>query len=223
MTTYWTFDPAIRAIVAFPSEIGIVSKERAVRAYRLSSYYFSKTVSEIQLLVLLPTFFYTSCYWMAGLSGVKEFFTTLPILLLNVVSAQGLGLLLGALISNIKASLNTCNTLILISLLFSGFITQTFPTWMHWAKYFSMIHYTISAISIITLNDMEHVSCKLTAVANFPKCIRNSSEFVTSEDVLLDAGIDLPVYWYICMMLVVLIISRVATYYALRVKYTQLK
>jgi uncharacterized protein involved in cysteine biosynthesis len=70
---------------------------------------------------------------------------------------QGLGLFLGAAIPNVKISFLTTNTLILIALLFSGFITQSIPDWISWVKYLSHIHYPLSAICLIVFDNMEPV------------------------------------------------------------------
>jgi len=57
-----------------PTERGVISKERAAGAYRLSAYYIAKTVSELPIKIVIPTLFYTFVYWMSGLNDVAVFF-----------------------------------------------------------------------------------------------------------------------------------------------------
>ncbi|XP_045173292.2 uncharacterized protein LOC123534894 [Mercenaria mercenaria] len=214
--TFWTFAPAFEAILAFPAEIRVISKERAAGAYRLSAYYFAKTISELPLLFLMPTLFYTIIYWMAGLNGVQEFFITWPILIMSVFSAQGLGYFLGAAIPDVKIAFLTGNTVILISLLFSGFITQSIPQWISWVKYLSHIHYPLSAICIIVFDNMEPLPCNGTSVRDFPKCLQNETAVITSKDILYEAGMVLPIYCYLATFALIFIFLRVAAYLALR-------
>ncbi|XP_052797603.1 uncharacterized protein LOC128229820 [Mya arenaria] len=215
--TFWTFEPAIQAILTFPTERGIISKERAAGAYRLSAYYLAKTVSELPLKIVVPSLFYTFVFWMSGLGNVRQFFMTWPILMLSVFSAQGLGLLIGALFTNMKASMLSGNTVILVSLLFSGFITQRFPWWMDWARYISHIQYPLSAITIITLQGLEPISCLSTSVSRYQTCLHDVNATVTSGDILKEAGIVLPLHCYISTLACLLVILRVLVYVVLRV------
>ena len=59
-------------------------------------------------------------------------------------------------------------------------------------------------------------SCNATSVSTFPKCLRNGTDHVTSQDVLQNAGIDLPIYCYISTLFIIFIVVRVAAYLALR-------
>ncbi|XP_052215978.1 uncharacterized protein LOC127834288 isoform X2 [Dreissena polymorpha] len=216
--TFWTFEPAIQAVLTFPSERGLITKERSAGAYRLSAYYLARTVSELPLQIVVPTLFYTFVYWMAGLNDVTVFFMTLPILLLSVISAQGFGLLIGALYSNMKVALLAGNTCILTWLLFSGFITQTIPWWLRWARYVSHIQYPLSAITIITFRGLEPVSCNNTAVSSMSKCSDDVNAFITADDILHHAGIVLPLHCYISTLAIVCIVVRIAVYISLRVR-----
>ena len=56
--------------------------------YHLSAYYLSKTVSELPLVVVQPTFFLIITYWIVGLHGVASFFGTLLVIITNSIVAQ---------------------------------------------------------------------------------------------------------------------------------------
>lgn len=75
-------------LLSVPDERGVVSRERLAGTYRLSAYYLAKLVSELPLQIIIPTFFYIFVYWMAGLGGVSQFFTTWLLLLLSIATAQ---------------------------------------------------------------------------------------------------------------------------------------
>ncbi|WAR01371.1 hypothetical protein MAR_007929 [Mya arenaria] len=111
-----------------------------------------------------------------------------------------------------KASMLSGNTVILVSLLFSGFITQRFPWWMDWARYISHIQYPLSAITIITLQGLEPIS-----VSRYQTCLHDVNATVTSGDILKEAGIVLPLHCYISTLACLLVILRVLVYVVLRV------
>ena len=71
-----------------PAERTVISKERSSGSYHLSAYYIAKTVSELPLLVILPTIFIIIVYWSAGLNGAASFFWSWFILLLSGLAAQ---------------------------------------------------------------------------------------------------------------------------------------
>ena len=56
--------------------------------YHLSAYYLAKTVSELPLVILQPTFYLIVTYWIVGLNGVASFFGTMLIVITNSIVAQ---------------------------------------------------------------------------------------------------------------------------------------
>ncbi|XP_052799742.1 uncharacterized protein LOC128231237 isoform X2 [Mya arenaria] len=216
--TFWTYQPVFQAILTFPTERCIILKERAGGAYRLSAYYFAKTVSELPLTLVVPSLFYTFVFWMSGLGNVRQFFMTWPIFMLSVFRAQGLGMLIGAFFTNMSVAMLVGNIVIIISMLFSGFITQKIPWWMDWARYISQIQYPLSAITIITLQGLEPISCQYPSVSLYPTCLYDINATVTSSDILKEAGIVLPLHCYISMLACLLVILRVLVYIVLRVR-----
>ena len=213
---FWTFDSFHQAVFTMPTERAVISKERAAGTYRLSAYYTAKSVSELPLRLSIPSIFYSFIYWMAGLHGVAVFFMTLPVILLTVLNAQGFGLLLGNAVDNTKMAFFFGDTIILISMLSGGYITQTVPPWFAWTKYLSLIYYPSSALSIILFRDMDFIPCNVTSVSTFPQCTYNDTTYVTSSDMLVNAGVDIPLYCSMSTMVVVCVCLRLGVYIALR-------
>lgn len=71
-----------------PAEHVVISKERRSGSYHLSAYYMAKTISELPLLVTLPTLFIIITYWIAGFNSAASFFGVWLVLLVNSVVAQ---------------------------------------------------------------------------------------------------------------------------------------
>ena len=71
-----------------PAEKVVVNKERLSGSYHLSAYYLAKTLSELPLLLTLPSIYITITYWAAGMNGWAGFFGTWFFLLFGGFMAQ---------------------------------------------------------------------------------------------------------------------------------------
>ncbi|KAK6946754.1 ABC-2 type transporter [Dillenia turbinata] len=140
---FWGFFPLFQAIFTFPQERMMLKKERSSGTYKLSSYFMSRTVSDLPMELVLPTIFVIITYWMAGLKPTAgHFFYTLFALLLIVLVAQGLGLALGAVVKNQRNASVLGSVIMLLFLLASGYYVQNVPPFIAWIKYISVSYYT---------------------------------------------------------------------------------
>ncbi|XP_020208086.1 ABC transporter G family member 9 [Cajanus cajan] len=142
LTGFWCGMPLYQAIFTFPPELMMLQKERSSGMYRLSSYFMSRMVSDLPMELVLPTIFLTITYWMAGLKhNVTNFLYTLFSVLLNVLTSQGLGLAIGAIVMDQKSATTLASVIVLTSVLVGGYYVQHVPKFMAWLKYFSINYY----------------------------------------------------------------------------------
>ena len=80
----------------------------------------------------------------------------------------------------------------------------------------SLIYSTSSALSIILFRNMEYIPCNNTSVSTFPQCTYNDTTYVTSPDILVNAGVDIPLYCSVSTMFVVFVCLRLGGYIASR-------
>ncbi|KAK6934296.1 ABC-2 type transporter [Dillenia turbinata] len=140
---FWGFFPLFQAIFTFPQERMMLKKERTSGTYKLSSYFMSRTVSDLPMELVLPTIFVIITYWMAGLRPTAgHFFYTLFALLLTVLVSQGLGLALGAIVKNQRNATVLGSVIMLSFLLAGGYYVQNVPPLIAWIKYISISYYT---------------------------------------------------------------------------------
>ena len=71
------------SLPAVPAERVVINKERASGSYHLSAYYLAKTLSELPLVLILPSIHVVIVYWAAGLNGWASFFGTWFFILLG--------------------------------------------------------------------------------------------------------------------------------------------
>ncbi|MFS7940528.1 putative ABC transporter, AAA+ ATPase domain, ABC-2 type transporter [Helianthus anomalus] len=142
-TGFWGFFPLYQAIFTFPQEREVLSKERSSGMYRLSSYFMSRTIADLPMELVLPTFFFIVTYWMAGLKpNLGSFLYALCALLLSVLVSQGLGLALGALVMDLKSATTLGSVIMLSFSLAGGYYVQHVPVFISWIKYVSISLYT---------------------------------------------------------------------------------
>ncbi|KAI3686273.1 hypothetical protein L1987_79947 [Smallanthus sonchifolius] len=142
-TGFWGFFPLFQAIFTFPQEREMLAKERSSGMYRLSSYFFSRSIGDLPLELVLPTFFLVVTYWMAGLKpNFVSFLYALGALLLSVLVSQGLGLALGGLVMDLKKATILGSVIMLTFTLAGGYYVQHVPVFISWIKYISISLYT---------------------------------------------------------------------------------
>lgn len=180
-------------------------RERSSGMYRLSSYYFARTVGDLPMELVLPTIFVTVTYWMGGLKPkFLTFMLTLFIILLNVLVSQGLGLALGAILMDVKQATTLSSVLMLVFLLASGYYIQHIPMFINWLKYISFSHYCYKLLIGVQYSRNEVYECgigKYCEVLEFP-----AIKYLGIDNLVLD----------VVALVVMLVVYRLLAYVALR-------
>nr|GMD28539.1 ABC transporter G family member 21 [Ipomoea batatas] len=157
---FWGFFPMFNAIFAFPQERPMLIRERSSGMYRLSSYYFARTVGDLPMELVLPTIFVTVTYWMGGLKpSLLTFALTLLIILFNVLVSQSLGLALGAILMDVKQAATLSSVMMLVFLLVSGYYIQHIPAFLIWMKYTSFSHFSYKLLVGVQYPENEVYEC----------------------------------------------------------------
>ncbi|KAL9235952.1 hypothetical protein vseg_010670 [Gypsophila vaccaria] len=143
IAVFWGFFPVFTAIFAFPQERAMLLKERAADMYRLSAYFLARTTSDLPLDLVLPLLFLLVVYFMAGLRlDAGTFFYTLLTVFLCIVAAQGLGLVIGASLMDIKKATTLGSVTVMTFMLAGGFFVQKVPIFIYWIRYLSFNYHT---------------------------------------------------------------------------------
>ncbi|XP_052074941.1 uncharacterized protein LOC127712505 [Mytilus californianus] len=214
---HWGFNCMLGTVTGFPSERGVIKKEREAGAYRLSAYYAAKITSDLPLILIAPILFYSIIYWMSAVGDGILFSIFIGVNLLFCTVAQSIGHIIGTAMPDMKLSLTTVTTYMLFSLLFSGYFNTHLPDWVNWAKYLSIVHYAFGCLNILSTEGMHVLWCNTTSAELNPSCIGNTT-FITITDVLKDSGIDCPYFCYIASLGILFIVLRVLGYYVMKWK-----
>jgi ABC-type multidrug transport system ATPase subunit/ABC-type multidrug transport system permease subunit len=145
-----SFRALFTALVTFPSEYKISTKERRSGMYNLSAFYISRTASDIPIDLAMPTIMIFITYFMVGLKATAAaFFANWFTGLLVVLVAQSHGLLIGSAITTPKTAQTTTTIVVLLMMLSGGFYVTQIPVWIAWFKYCSFVYYGYNMFNII--------------------------------------------------------------------------
>ncbi|XP_010244004.1 PREDICTED: ABC transporter G family member 22-like isoform X2 [Nelumbo nucifera] len=143
ISVFWGFFPVFTAIFTFPQERAMLAKERAVGMYKLSAYFIARNASDLPLDLILPIVFLVIVYFMVGLKQTFSAFSlSMLTLFLTIVSAQGLGLAIGAAFMDVKKATTLASVLVMTFMLAGGFFVQKVPSFMSWIRYISINYHT---------------------------------------------------------------------------------
>ena len=99
----------------------IVQKELASKAYRLSSYYMAKFLSELPFNIIGPLIFSTVSYWIVGLRpDLWNFLIFIGLCILEAICAVALGIVVSAISPDVPTASALAPPIIVVSMLFSG-------------------------------------------------------------------------------------------------------
>lgn len=157
---FWGMFPLFTAIFTFPLERAMLAKERASDLYRLSAYFMARTLGDLPLDLVMPCIFILIVYFMTNLrvTAAAFFLTTLTVFL-DVVTSQGLGFLIGAVMMDVKKATTLASIVMLAFMLTAGFFVQHIPVWMKWLKYISFNYYVYKLLIKVQYSDGEVYDC----------------------------------------------------------------
>ncbi|XP_071510170.1 uncharacterized protein [Diadema antillarum] len=199
----------------------IINRERSAGAYRLSSYFFSKIISELPLKLTLPFFSTSIVYWLAGLHGSPGVFIAFEAtLLLNNQAAQAFGLLIGACSNSIQAAIAGGSICMQASLLLGGFYVSQFPMYVSWLRYLSIISYSYGAtLFVVFALEPQPIRCSTTVATSYQECRSDPDHAHVSglEIFNRQAAFSLPLWAYYGALCVAMMTFYLLAYFALRV------
>lgn len=168
-------------LAIFPLQRNVMLRERSAGTYRISSFYLSKILTEVPNQIVQRILFYTVVYWMVGLQQTAgHFFIWLAINVLQVLTAIGLGLVIGCGAPSIELANVFAPVINVIFLLFGGNLLplSSIPPWFIWLHWMSPITYTYSALA-----QNEFKGLQFTCAAGSQQCYRTGQDVLNQYDL----------------------------------------
>lgn len=213
---FMAFASLYAALFTFPTEFQMLVKERQSGMYRLSAYYVARTASDLPLDCLLPSLFTWILYWMAGLRlSAGAFFCTWFSVVLIVLTAQSMGLLIGANVINPKNGQTIATIFMLSTMLVGGYYVRGIPVWISWLKYVSFIYWGWNLLLKIEFR-FRGFACSLID----QPWAQTASYCSVNQAAIFDINLHEPVTKEVCILFAMLIFLRLCVYYSLQYKTT---
>jgi len=174
------FGSVFGTIASFGTERPVLLKERNSRLYRVSPYYFTKSLADFIVNAIVPICFGIIVYWLAGLRrDFCKFLIFEATLVLVTWSALSLALFVASLFKTPQGALAIAPVAVIVFLLFGGFYAANaeIPAALNWIQWISFIHY---AYTILMRNEFTG----LTLVCTQSQTINGVCQFTTGEQVL---------------------------------------
>jgi hypothetical protein len=213
--TFWTFDSMFTAMMSFPPERAIIFKERASGSYRLSSYFFAKTVSEAPLRLTLPFTYLTISYWMSRLNpSFTTFLAFMCVQLLCVLAGESVGLLIGATVMDAEKAMVIATLVSLAQMLSGGFFAQRLGDGVKWVQYLSPFKFSYHAS--LRIGYEGGVECDGSGYLGDVCDNIGVGATATAEDVYGYFGGQGSVAFNVCCLFAMSVICRAGAYIMLR-------
>jgi hypothetical protein len=209
--SFWFFANLYQGLFQFLPERPILMKERASGSYRLSAYYFSKSLSELPLRIVMPFLYLTISFPLSRVStSITTFFAVSGILLLVVLCGESIGLFIGTVSTNVDHALLTANIVSNFLLLSGGYFVQHLPVFMWWVSLLSPFKYSYDACILLVFDyDIQCDNGKVLRDCRDAKTVPPSAAW----EYLGQTG---SIWVNTVMLMAFILIFRVASYYALR-------
>lgn len=140
--------PIFLSIISFPIEKIVLKKERLSGLYQLSAYYVAKRLSELPFETIPVLLYCIPVYWLVWFRQDAYFLVYLGIMLTTYYTSSAMGLIFGAIFTNIKLALLVMTILTLVMILSSGFYIPIshLPEWIRWVNWISYFKYSYNAL-----------------------------------------------------------------------------
>ncbi|CAN0037303.1 unnamed protein product, partial [Laminaria digitata] len=134
----------IGVLQVFPNEMPVFLREHDSGAYRVSSFFFGRTVAEIPIQVIFPAIFAVIVYLMVGFPmGAKPFLLFILFVVLTSNAAISLGYVVSALAKNVDVALAVGPMILMPFVIFGGLLINLdeIPGYFIWFSVFSFVQY----------------------------------------------------------------------------------
>ncbi|KAJ8949889.1 hypothetical protein NQ318_010523 [Aromia moschata] len=210
---YLSYTSMMPAVLKFPSEVGVLRKERFNNWYKLKTYYAAFLVSDIPLQITFSLAYSLTSYFISSqLHELRRFLMVFVIQVLVALSASSLGLVLGTIVNPINGTFFGA-IILAVMIVLSGFLI----VFTHMSKVMYMFTYTCF-LSFAIEGLME-----ATYGFNRPSMECSESvvycQYTRPEALLKDMGMDKKNYWLdVGYLVTTFLVLRVLAFCTLRRK-----
>ena len=140
----YVLTPMPPSVIAFPKERLVFVKEVNSKLYSVLTFFLSRNMIEMPLLLITPMIQSIIMYWMVGLTNnASNFFSFYLTLFAISFAGSSIGLIIGSFINEIRTVPIVVHMGVLPFIAFSGYLknTQDLSPYFSWLQYLSPVKY----------------------------------------------------------------------------------
>jgi ATP-binding cassette subfamily G (WHITE) protein 1 len=174
-----TFAALEITVITFPLEAKTVKREWRNGWYRVSSYFFGRTLADLPFQMAFVMIFCLLIYVLTGQIGLGtwRFGVFVCTVVMTALVAQSFGFIFGALfMDNLPAAVFTAPLAVFPALLFSGFFSRVsqIPSFYRPMTYLSHFRYTFDVL-LVALYGYNRCNCDQTTLSQYHAGVRNQT------------------------------------------------
>ena len=122
-------------VLTFPLERNLLVREQNSGMYKIWTYFFGRTTTDLAMNIVFPLVFALIVYWFIGLANTaSQFFMFYFSLWLTVNAASSLGLAIGSALPNPEVAVSIAPLILIPFILFGGLFASTFSFSPRWRR-----------------------------------------------------------------------------------------
>ncbi|ODM93202.1 ATP-binding cassette sub-family G member 1 [Orchesella cincta] len=208
---FMVFSSMMSTVLTFPLERGVLIREHLNCWYSLKSYFLARTCADLPFQLFFPLLYVAITYYMTDQPQEAFRFWIVAAMHISIsLVAQSLGLLIGAACHVQNAVFIGPITTIPIFLFAGFFVTlKAVPAYLRWVSWLSYARYSFqSTLTAVYGFDRDNLKCN-QAYCHF----KHPKKFLEQID-----AVDIDVVQQSLCLLSILVVARILSYYALRLK-----
>ncbi|GAW82969.1 ATP-binding cassette sub-family G member 2 [Plasmodium gonderi] len=212
--SYWTFYPAYLSLYSFPSEREVIAKERNMKTFQISNYFFSKVFAEFIFFFVLISFWVLVTHLILyGTLKFEVYISYWFVTLLNALISSSLGYFISTIFDNFSKAISFLSVVLLTMTLTNGFYVEIsklqipfrYLQWLSYQTYSASVLAKIKFDNAIIKCSSENMSFTCLDQGVFPGSVIIEKRFAKLH---ISRSIFILVSFYI--------IIKAATYISLR-------
>ncbi|KAJ9582807.1 hypothetical protein L9F63_022848, partial [Diploptera punctata] len=217
LLVYLTYTSMMPAVLKFPTDRNIVTKENFNNWYKLRTYFAAVTISSLPIQFVYTLIPVTLGYFLSSQpTDMFRYGKVLLILYVSTYTSEGVGLFLGSLCQPVMGTFYGA-LFCAFMVVFGGFLIffHHIPIYLYWLTYINYFSYTFDAlVTAVYGYNRDSLICPDTEIY----CHLRDPEVILKE-----INISGKMYWYDTGMLILFSVGvRVISYCALKYKMTKI-
>ena len=158
--SYWFFAGMFEGMLEFLPERAPMRRELVSGDYRLSAYFFAKTLAGIPVKIVQPWIFVTIAYFMAAKESSAEiYFSFAAIVVLSTLVGNSIGMFVGSLTLDYNIATSLTTVVALGMLIVGGFYVKNLPNWLDFLGFLSVFRFAYRASIQVTYKYIDTITC----------------------------------------------------------------